>query len=99
MMHDYTRVDWDRPTRAILDYAVKLTKEPWAMDEGDVVSLRAEDLSDEQELAVALITCVYAFCTRLADGLGVQPSRSVEASVRRWLKGPAREQSWLVGGG
>lgn len=99
MMHDYTQVDWDPATRAVLDYALKLTREPWAMVEGDVASLRAEGLSDEQILAVALITCVYAFYTRLTDGLGVEPSRGVEASVRRWLVGPAREQSWLVGGG
>lgn len=98
-MHDYTRGDWDRPTRAMLDYAVKLTKEPWAMTEEDVASLRAAGLSDEQVLAVALITCVYAFYTRLADGLGVEPSKGVEASVRRWLAGPAREQSWLAGRG
>lgn len=98
-MHDYTQGNWDRATRAMLGYAVKLTKEPWAMTEGDVASLRTEGLSDEQVLAVALITCVYAFYTRLADGLGVEPSRGVEASVRRWLAGPALEQSWLVGRG
>jgi uncharacterized protein YciW len=83
----------------MLDYAVKLTKEPWAMVRGEVALLRAAGLSDEQVLAVSLITCVYAFYTRLADGLGVEPLRGVEPSVRRWLTGPAAEQSWLAGRG
>ena len=99
LIRDYRNTDLPDRERAMLDYAVKLTMEPWAKVEGDVASLRAEGLSDEQILAVALITCVYAFYTRLADGLGVDLSRGVEASVRRWLVGPAREQSWLVGGG
>ena len=94
-MHDYTRADLDPQTRAMLDFAASLTREPSSMRESDVQSLRELGLSDEQILSVVLITCVFNFMTRLADGLGVEfPPRGQEA-IMDWLKGPAREQEWM----
>ena len=96
MMHDYTKADLDPQTRGMLDYAVKLTREPWSVQQVDVQKLRDLDLSDEQILSVLLITCVFAFYTRLADGLGVEPPQGRQGSIERWLAGPAREQEWLM---
>ena len=56
----------------MLDYAVKLTREPWAMVEHDVVALREAGWSDAAILDVNLVTGYYAFANRLADGLGGQ---------------------------
>ena len=48
-------------------------------------------LSDEEILSVVLITCLFNFLTRLADGLGVEfPARN-QTAIERWLTGPARE--------
>ena len=43
-----------------------------------------------------LITCVFAFMTRLADGLGVEPAEGRQEWVEEWLTGPARDQEWLM---
>ncbi len=56
----------------MLDYAVKLTKMPWEMEQGDVEKLRGEDFSDAAILDINQITGYYNFVNRLADGLGVE---------------------------
>ncbi len=56
----------------MLDYAVKLTREPWAMVEADVEALRAAGWSDAAILDVNQVTGYYAYVNRLADGLGVE---------------------------
>ena len=38
VMHDYRNADLDPQTRAMLDYATKLTREPTNMQEADVIS-------------------------------------------------------------
>ncbi len=96
MMHDYTTADLDPQTRGMLDYAVKLTREPWAMQETDVQALRDLRLSDEQILSVNLITCMFSFLNRLADGLGVALPPGRTQAVSEWLTGPARDQEWLM---
>ena len=96
-MHDYRNADLDRVTRAILDFATKLTREPWAMQESDVIALREHGLSDKQILSVVLITCTFNFMTRLADSLGVEVPDERQEYVETWLSGPARKQEWLMG--
>jgi uncharacterized peroxidase-related enzyme len=55
----------------MLDYAAKLTREPWAMRETDVAALRAAGFSDRDILDINQVTAYYAYVNRVADGLGV----------------------------
>ena len=71
MLHDYRTWDLDPQTRAMLDYAAKLTRTPGDMTKSDVQKLRDTGLGDEQILSAALVACLFSFMTRLADGLGV----------------------------
>ncbi len=96
VMHDYTKADLDPQTRAMLDFAVKLTRDPSSMQESNVQELRGLGLSDEQILSVVLITCAFNFMTRLADGLGVEPAPGRQEAIERWLTGPAKDQNWLM---
>jgi uncharacterized peroxidase-related enzyme len=96
IMHDYNQADLDPETRGMLDFAVKLTREPSHMQEVDVQKLRNLGLGDEQILSVVLITCVFNFMTRLADGLGVEVPQERQSAVEEWLRGPATQQEWLV---
>ncbi|MBI4233874.1 MAG: peroxidase-related enzyme [Chloroflexi bacterium] len=96
VMYDYTKADLAPQTRGMLDFAVKLTREPWAMERADVERLRSLGLSDEQVLSVVLITCQFNFMTRLADALGVDVSPDRVASIGQWLTGPAAQQEWLM---
>ena len=96
VMHDYTKADLDPQTRGMLDFSVKLTRDPSPMQETDVQNLRATGLSDEQILSVVLITCLFNFMTRVADGLGVEVPPERERAIKRWLSGPAAQQEWLI---
>ena len=94
-MHDYSAADLDPQTRGILDFAVKLTREPAKMKESDVQGLRGLGLSDEQILSTVGITCLFNFMNRLADGLGVDIPAERQEVMAGWVTGPAREQEWL----
>jgi len=56
----------------MLDYVVKLTKEPWNMVKADVQSLRNAGFSDEGILDIVQVAGYYTKVNRLADGLGVE---------------------------
>ena len=96
VMHDYTQADLDAQTRGMLDYAVKLTRDPTSMQRSDVEALRALGLSEEQILSTALITCQFNFMTRLADGLGVEVPPGRQEAHERWLSAAAAGQKWLM---
>ena len=70
-------IDWQQATlsqadRAILVYAEKLTRTPWAMEQADVAALRAAGFGNAAILDINQVTGYYAFVNRLADGLGVE---------------------------
>ncbi len=69
---DYTTADLRPRERAILDYAVKLTRRPREMEQTDVETLRRVGLEDGEILDVCQVTGYFAFVNRLADGLGVE---------------------------
>mgnify|MGYP002623315627 CR=1 FL=1 len=72
LAEDYRRVELEAADRAMLDYAAKLTREPWAMERSDVEALRAAGFSDRAVLDINQVVAYYAYVNRLADGLGVE---------------------------
>lgn len=72
MSTDYRTAELSDADRAMLDYAVKLTREPWAMTESDVQAMRRTGHDDQAILDTNLVAGYYAFVNRLADGLGVE---------------------------
>lgn len=69
---DYRRAPLPGPTRALLDYAARLTEAPGKIQESDIQSLRQAGYSDRAILDAAQIIAYYAYVNRIADGLGVQ---------------------------
>jgi uncharacterized peroxidase-related enzyme len=59
--------------RAMLDFAIKLTRDPRAMARDDVEILRAAGFSDTAIHDIVQITGLFAYYNRLADGLGIEP--------------------------
>lgn len=57
--------------KAMLRYALKLTKDPAGMVESDVVGLRDAGFTDVDILHVVEVTAYYAYANRIADGLGI----------------------------
>ena len=56
----------------MLEYVVKLTKEPWSMVETDVKTLQNAGFSDVGILDIVQVSGYYAYVNRLAGGLGVE---------------------------
>ena len=69
---DPRRADLTAADRAMLDYALKLTRTPGEMSEADVALLRAHGFDDRGIHDVCAVTAYFAFVNRIADGLGVE---------------------------
>jgi uncharacterized peroxidase-related enzyme len=72
MKKDYTKADIDEKTKAILDYAVKLTIKPSSVKNEDVKLLREKECTDREILDVCQVTSYFNFVNRMAEGLGVE---------------------------
>lgn len=81
LAEDYTRAPLPTAERAMLDYASKLTREPWTMTREDVDALRGQGWSDAAVLDLNIVTSYYAFVNRIADGLGVELERDWDSSA------------------
>ena len=69
---DYTTAVLTPADRAMLDYAVKLTRTPSAITAADVDALRRVAFDDRAIHDLCAITAYFAFVNRIADGLGVE---------------------------
>ena len=68
---DYRSAELTLRQRAMLDYADKLTREPWAVAESDLLPLRDAGLDDRGILDLNQAVAYFAYVNRVADGLGV----------------------------
>lgn len=60
----------------MLDYAVKLTRQPEAMEDGDIETLRAVGFCDTAIHDIVQVTALFNYYNRLADGLGIEAEAS-----------------------
>ena len=72
MKTDFRLASLELHDRAMLEYALKLTLEPWNMVQADVEKLRQAGFPDADILDINQVTAYFAFVNRLADGLGVE---------------------------
>ncbi len=56
----------------MLNFAVKLTRTPSAMNNSDVEDLRNVGFSDRDILDIVEVVAYYAYANRIADGLGIE---------------------------
>ncbi|MCQ4159079.1 peroxidase-related enzyme [Roseomonas sp. GC11] len=71
--------------RALADYALRITRDPAALEEADLAPLRAAGLRDIDILDAAAIAAYFNFSNRINSALGVVPNREAHAAHR----GPA----------
>tara|TARA_Y100001970_G_scaffold22780_1_gene26419 strand:- start:1944 stop:2246 length:303 start_codon:yes stop_codon:yes gene_type:complete len=57
--------------KAMLTFAVKLTKKPKRINIKDINKLRLAEFSDRDILDIVEVTAYYAYANRIADGLGI----------------------------
>jgi len=69
---DWTTAPLSPERRAMLNFAVKLTRTPSAMNNSDVEDLRNVGFSDRDILDIVEVVAYYAYANRIADGLGIE---------------------------
>ncbi len=70
-MTDYRTAVLDRADRAMLDFAVELTRQPSKMTARHIESLREVGFDDTAIHDIVQVTAMFAYYNRLADGLGI----------------------------
>ena len=68
---DYTKAALNDVDRALCDHAVKLTRTPWAIAQGDIDRLRSQGLTDRAINDATQVVSFFNYINRMADGLGV----------------------------
>jgi uncharacterized peroxidase-related enzyme len=79
---NYRHVDLKPQDRAMLDFAVKLTKTPDACVDSDLAALRAVGFDDEDILHIVEVTAIFNYNVRLATATGLYPNVEYHALGR-----------------
>lgn len=82
MVMNYRVADIDDRTRAMLDFAVKVTKASATIDEDDRQTLRDHGFSDRDIFDIASVTGFYNMSNRVASATGMEPNPDYHARAR-----------------
>ena len=69
--------------KAMIDFALKLTREPATVKKEDLEFLQQYGFEEAQVVDIVLITCTFNFMDRLADGLGVELDPNMQRLVEK----------------
>ncbi len=79
---NYRKADITPRQRTMLDFAVKVCNESWAVDESDFQTMRDAGFSDEDIWDVAGITAFFGLSNRMANVLSMEPNFEFYAMAR-----------------
>ena len=74
MVMNYRAARLDPRQRGMLDFVVKLTAEPWAVEESDRARLRAIGFSDRDIWDIAAVTGFFNMSNRVASATDMRPN-------------------------
>ena len=69
---DFQKADIDEATKAILEFAVKVTKAASTVTPADLEQLRSYGLTDEALFAIVEVVGFFSYINRIADAFGVE---------------------------
>ena len=73
---NYRHADVTERQRAMLDFAVKMARQPETIEAADVQTLRGEGFSDEDIWDIGAITALFAMSNRLAHLTNMRPNEA-----------------------
>jgi uncharacterized peroxidase-related enzyme len=82
MAMNYRAARLSKRRRAMLDFAVKLTVEPWSIEESDRARLRGAGFSDRDIWDIAAVAAFYNMTNRLASATDMRPNEPYHAQAR-----------------
>lgn len=71
---NYRKADITPRQRAMLDFAMKVSHNAQAIDDGDFAALQAHGFDDEDAWDIAAITAFFGLSNRMANFAGMQPN-------------------------
>jgi len=82
MVMNYRAARLSKRERAMLDFAVKLTAEPWSVEEDDRVRLRQAGLSDRDIWDIAAVAGFFNMTNRVASATDMRPNSAYHGQAR-----------------
>ena len=82
MVMNYRAAPLDKRQRAMLDFAVKVTAEPWAVEEKDREVLRKVGFSERDIWDIAAVAGFYNMSNRIASATDMRPNSVYHAQAR-----------------
>ena len=76
IVQDYRRAGLDEKTRAMLDYAIKITRTPVDCDEADIEKLQSLGFSLDDVYDIITTASIYNYNNRVAEAAGHLPDRA-----------------------
>jgi len=88
MVMNYRAAKLTRRQRAMLDFAVKLTAEPWLVEEPEREKLRKAGFSDRDIFDIAAVAAFFNMTNRVASATDMRPNRIYHAQARAGTREP-----------
>jgi uncharacterized peroxidase-related enzyme len=82
MVMNYRAARLSKRERAMLDFAVKLTAEPWLIEEDDRKALRRAGFSDRDIWDIAAVAGFFAMSNRVASATDMRPNSVYHGQAR-----------------
>jgi type I restriction enzyme R subunit len=82
MVMNYRAARLNKRQRAMLDFAVKLTVEPWAVEESDRAALRRAGFTARDIWDIAAVAGFFNMSNRVASATDMRPNRVYHAQAR-----------------
>ena len=79
---DYRRAGLDPRTRAMLDYAIRITRSSVNCNEADIAALRGHGFSTEDIYDIINTAAIYNFNNRVANAAGHIPDSAFHGAFR-----------------
>ena len=89
MVMNYRAARLSKRQRAMLDFAVKLTAEPWTVEEPDREALRRAGFSDRDIWDIAAVAGFFNMSNRVASATDMRPNTVYHGQARRRQPYPA----------
>jgi uncharacterized peroxidase-related enzyme len=83
LVMNYRAARLDRRQRAMLDFAVKLTAQPWAIEEIDRKTLRDAGFTDRDIWDIAAVAGFFNMSNRIASATDMRPNSAYHRLSRR----------------
>jgi uncharacterized peroxidase-related enzyme len=82
LVMNYRAARLNKRTRAMLDFAVKLTASPWSVEEADRERLRRAGFSDRDIWDISAIVGFFNMSNRVASATDMRPNAAYHKQAR-----------------